>query len=96
MPLGQSFVDRRHDLLVAQYLISVLHPRFVQILDFLGSPSPKLRCVRRVSITLLPRASRWGVLRTQQRVVELADVLERFLELVVITLRRSLKDRWFG
>jgi hypothetical protein len=36
MPLGQSFVDRRHDLLVAQYLIGVLHPRFVQILDFLG------------------------------------------------------------
>src|ERR1700692_4692724 len=33
---------------------------------------------------VLPRASRRGAIRPQQRVVEFADVLERFLELVVI------------
>src|SRR6267143_3609395 len=33
---------------------------------------------------LLPGASRRGAIRPQQRVVELADLLERFLELVVI------------
>jgi len=49
MPLGQGLVDRRHDLLVAQHLIGVLHPLFVQILDFLGNqPVTKLRCARRV------------------------------------------------
>src|SRR5438309_10581329 len=37
MPLGQGLVDRRHDLLVAQHPIGVLHPLFVQILDFLGN-----------------------------------------------------------
>src|SRR5467141_2184369 len=37
MPLGQGLVDRRHDLLVGQHPIGVLHPRFVQILDLLGN-----------------------------------------------------------
>src|SRR5712664_2742552 len=37
MPLGQGLIDRRHDVLVAQHLIGVLHPLFVQILDFLGN-----------------------------------------------------------
>src|SRR6266404_4829175 len=47
------------------------------------NPSPKVRCARRVSI-MVPGASRRGAIRPQQRVVELADLLERFLELVVI------------
>src|SRR3974390_3393086 len=36
MPLGQGLVDGGPDLLVAQYPIGVFHPRFVQILDFVG------------------------------------------------------------
>jgi len=36
MPLGQGFVNRRHDLRVGEQLIGVLHPRLVQILDFIG------------------------------------------------------------
>src|SRR6516165_10683396 len=48
------------------------------------SPSPKLRCARRVSITGLPRPSRRGVVRPQQRMVELADRLQRLPQLVVI------------
>src|ERR1700730_17333599 len=37
MPLGESLVDRRHDLLVGQHPIGMLHPLFVQILDLLGN-----------------------------------------------------------
>src|SRR5215510_1406827 len=36
MPLGQGLVDCRHDLRVAEQLVGVLHPRLVQIFDFLG------------------------------------------------------------
>jgi hypothetical protein len=36
MPLGQGLIDRRHDLRVGEQLVGVLHPRFAQILDFLG------------------------------------------------------------
>src|ERR1700737_2947037 len=37
MPLGQGLVDRRHDLLVPQHPIGVLHPLFEQVLDLLGN-----------------------------------------------------------
>jgi hypothetical protein len=46
MPFGQSLVDRRHDLLVAQHLIGVLHPLFVQILDLLGNRPSALNATR--------------------------------------------------
>jgi hypothetical protein len=49
-----------------------------------AGPSPKLRCARRLSITTPPRAPRCSVLRAQQRVIELADRFNRFLQLVVI------------
>src|SRR6516165_3075427 len=47
------------------------------------SPSPKLRCARRRSITRRapPLA---GILGTQQRMVELADRFDRLLQLVVV------------
>ena len=36
MPPGQGLVNRRHDLRVVERLIGVFHPRFVQVLHFLG------------------------------------------------------------
>src|SRR5438477_56445 len=48
------------------------------------SPSPKLSCARRISITpLSPRLSS-SRFRTQQIVIELADRLDRLLQLLVI------------
>lgn len=51
------------------------------------NPSPKLSCARRILITALPPALPAlcrGSLRTQQIVVELADRLDRLLELLII------------
>jgi len=39
VPLGQDLVDGRHDQPVAQDLVGVLHPGFVQILDLFGDQS---------------------------------------------------------
>ena len=36
MPLGQGLVDHRHDFRVAEQLIGMFHPRFVQVFHFLG------------------------------------------------------------
>src|SRR6266705_4681645 len=48
------------------------------------NPSPKLSCLRRISITLLPPALRSGRIRPQQVVIEFADRLDRLLQFLVI------------
>src|SRR6478736_6810949 len=47
------------------------------------NPSPKLNCARRISIMPSPRAPSMR-LRTQEFMVELADVLDRPLQLLII------------
>src|SRR6202040_2652579 len=47
------------------------------------SPSPKLSCARRISIMSAPRPSAVR-LRTQQLMIELADVLDRLLQLLIV------------
>src|SRR5467141_1648232 len=62
----------------------VLHPLFVQILDFLGNQPVTKGALRPPCLDHGFFLARRGAIRPQQRVVELAAVLERFLELVVI------------
>src|SRR5271154_1523728 len=47
------------------------------------NPSPKLNCARRILITGLAPALRRGLFRTQQLVVELANNLDRLLQLLI-------------
>src|SRR6201993_4694310 len=47
------------------------------------NPSPKLSCARRISIISPPRAPAMR-LRTQQLMIELADLLDRLFQLLVI------------
>ena len=84
MPLRKRLVHRRHDLVVRQHPIGIRHPDFAKIAhSSVISPSPKLNCARRISIMASPRApSMW--LRTQQLMIELADVLDRPLQLLII------------
>src|SRR4029077_21069932 len=48
------------------------------------SPSPKLSCARRISIMLLPPPLRCGPVRTQQLMIELANGLDRPLQVMII------------
>src|SRR6202171_418920 len=48
------------------------------------SPSPKLSCARRISIMLLPPGLRCSPFRTQQIMIELANALDRLLQLLII------------
>src|SRR6476620_6821605 len=48
------------------------------------SPSPKLSCARRISIMLLPPPLRCGPVRTQQLMIELANGLDRLLQVLII------------
>src|ERR1700681_3001330 len=48
------------------------------------SPSPKLRSARRVSIMRLSPGLRRGAIGTQQLMVELADCLKAFLQLLIV------------
>src|ERR1700704_2314839 len=48
------------------------------------SPSPKLSCARRISIMLLLPLLRCGPFRTQQIVIELANGLDRSLQLLIV------------
>src|SRR6185369_4561666 len=47
-------------------------------------PSPKLSCLRRISITRLPPALCGSPFRPQQLMIELANRLDRLLELLVV------------
>src|ERR1700694_3145876 len=48
------------------------------------NPSPKLSCARRISIMLLPPGLRRSPFRTQQIMIELANGLDRLLQLLII------------
>src|SRR5215470_15978739 len=48
------------------------------------SPSPKLSCARRISITRLPPSFRGAASRAQQVVIELADRLDPLLQLLIV------------
>src|SRR3977135_2787490 len=48
------------------------------------NPSPKLSCARRISIMLLPLDLRCRPFRTQQIMIELANGLDRLLQLLII------------
>src|SRR5215471_3063103 len=48
------------------------------------NPSPKLSCARRILITGLAPALRRGLFRTQQLVVDLANNLDRLLQLLIV------------
>jgi hypothetical protein len=88
MPLRQSFVHGCHKIFVLQHLVGVLH-RFIQhsrrsFTSSAISPSPKLSCARRISITRLPPGLERAAIRTQQIMVEFADRLHLRFEFLVI------------
>jgi hypothetical protein len=80
--VSPSLVHCRYNLFIRQQLTGVRHPVFAEIALAI-SPSPK-RYFRRISITLLPLRFGRSPLRAQQIVIELADGLDRVLELHVI------------
>jgi hypothetical protein len=85
MPPRQRFVHRSYDLFIRQHPVGMSHPVFAKIAHFLGDqPVAEASCARRISIMLLPPGPRCGPFRTQQFMIELANGLDRLLQLLII------------